>query len=112
MIELIDNEYLIYDKEEFDLDEIQIKNHKPVKLEDYPDLPIISLDDILVASLFHKNTDAHKLEAAGIVSFNDIKTEVEKIKWKKSNLPATLRHRIITIYNDVLTANSRIDKSS
>ena len=112
MIELIDNEYLIYDNAEFDLDEIQIKNHQPVKLEDYPDLPIVSLDDILVASLFHKNTDTHKLEAAGIVSFNDIKSEVERIKWKKSNLPATLRHRIITIYNDVLTANTGSDRSS
>lgn len=108
MIELVDDNIILFDSENLSLDEIDIKNHKSITLEqlasEYSNLPILSVNDWILTSMTHK---LPKLVLEGISSYMDLVGEYYLIQAKKSNKSRSIRELVVNTYNTIQKCESK-----
>ena len=106
-----DEIFLLYDKEDFNVEELglnleDVKVLEPNKIiAEYDEYPILNLNDFLLRMLRPKErTTTHILGELGIESFYHLTHEKLLIDKKQSKLSSSQRQLVISRYNDIINS--------
>lgn len=105
-----EDEFILFDKDEFKVDEMGIEIEDTPELnknylfneKKYNNLPLLSYSDLILRVLNSKiKTISHKLSTIKIETLNDLLMEVDLIEAKISNLSRSERESVMKRFHEI-----------